>query len=104
MKHTVTKFEFIDSIMRVHDNAINEAFTTEALELLWYWYDSIYDASLYEDREFYPSDISGEWTQYKNIEEFRENYSDDYEDLDDIRDETIVIEIDDESFLAMNTI
>ncbi len=96
MKHTVTKWEFIDSIMRIYDNGKNEAFTTEGLEVLWNWYDGIE----YGDTEFYPADISGEWTQYKNIEEFRQNYTDEYEDLDDIRDRSIVLEIDDEAFLV----
>jgi len=96
MKHTITKWEFIDSIMRIHDNGKNGSFTSEGLEILWDWYDDIQ----YEDTEFYPSDVSGEWTQYKNIEEFRQNYTDEYEDIDDIRDRSIVLQIDDEAFLV----
>tara|TARA_R100001463_G_scaffold99257_1_gene153737 strand:- start:403 stop:705 length:303 start_codon:yes stop_codon:yes gene_type:complete len=96
MKHTVTKFEFIDSIMRIHDNAINEAFTGKALEVLWDWYDGIE----YGDVEFYPADISMQWKQYKNLKEYQNEYTDEYEDLDDIRDRTLVLEIDDESFLV----
>lgn len=96
MKHTVTKWEFIDSIMRINDNAKNGTFTTEALEILWDWYDDIE----YGDMEFYPSDISGAWSQYKNLKEFQNDYTDEYEDLDDIRDRSIVLQIDDESFLV----
>ena len=50
--------------------------------------------------EFYPSDISGAWAQYKNLKEFQNDYTDEYEDLEDIRNRSIVLEIDDESFLV----
>ena len=96
MYDTVTKFQFVDRIMRIHDNGKNGAFTVEALEILWDYYDDIE----YGNFEFYPSDISGQWTQYKNIEEFRQNYTDEYEDLDDIRERSIVLKIDDEAFLV----
>ena len=96
MKHTITKWEFIDSIMRIHDNRINETFTVEGLEVLYDYYDDLE----YGDMEFYPADISHQWTEYKNIEQFRKNYTDEYQNLDDISYRSLVLEIDDESFLV----
>jgi hypothetical protein len=40
-----------------------------------------------------------EFTEYENIEAFQDDYGSEYETLDDIRDVTTVIEIDDDAFI-----
>ena len=45
-----------------------------------------------------------EYTEYENLEEFQENYSEDFENcnLDDIRERTTVIEVGNESFIIQD--
>jgi|TARA_R110000822_G_scaffold1299_6_gene5890 hypothetical protein len=93
---TVTKFDFIDRMWKIHDNGKNGAYSIEGLEVLWDWLDGLE----YGHQEFYPADISCTWNEFKNLKEFQDNYTDEYEDLDDIRDISIVLEIDDEAFLV----
>tara|TARA_R110002050_G_scaffold316_3_gene1955 strand:- start:959 stop:1264 length:306 start_codon:yes stop_codon:yes gene_type:complete len=93
---TTSKFDFMDRMLKIHDNGKNEAYSIEGLEVLWNYYDEIENV-----KEFYPAEISSEWTQYNNMEDFRDNYSDAmFYELDDIRDKTIVLIIDDDSFLV----
>ncbi|HDY88534.1 hypothetical protein LCGC14_0360420 [marine sediment metagenome] len=43
--------------------------------------------------------ICCEYCEYENLAEFQKDYTDDYQTIEDIENDTIVIRIDDESFL-----
>ena len=40
-----------------------------------------------------------EYSEYANLKEFQDDYGTEYETIDDLRDETTVIMVDDESFI-----
>jgi len=46
--------------------------------------------------------ICCDYTEYKNIKEFQNAYSEDYKTIEDIEEKTQVIKIDDESFIIQN--
>lgn len=40
-----------------------------------------------------------EYSEYKSLAEFQDNYGKEYKSMDDVRDATTVIEIDEEAFI-----
>lgn len=42
-----------------------------------------------------------EFSEYDNIEAFQADYSDEYETMDDIRNETIVLDVGEEGFIIV---
>lgn len=97
MKDTVTEYEFVDRIVRLRPNNFSRAGLPALFEYL---------TQLEEDCgieiEFDPIGICCEFTEYENLKEFREAYSDEFATLDDIREETTFIQIDDEAFIIQD--
>jgi hypothetical protein len=45
--------------------------------------------------------ICCEYAEYESLEEFQEDYGDDYESIEDIESETTVISVDDDGFIIL---
>jgi hypothetical protein len=43
-----------------------------------------------------------DFTEYENLKEFQDNFSDSYESIEDIQEDTTVIMIDDDAFIIQN--
>jgi hypothetical protein len=43
-----------------------------------------------------------DFTEYENLKEFQDNYSEDYESIQDIEEDTTVIMVDDDAFIIQN--
>jgi len=94
MIQKINEYQFADAFKRIRpDN-----FSYEGLKAL---YDYLED---YEDDtggqiELDVIAICCDYYEYKDLKEFQEDYSEDYESIEDIEQETTVIMIDDTSFI-----
>ena len=94
MKTTITRHEFIDTL------AFQTAFSYEARAALFDYFEE-YEDSTGEELDFDPVAIRCEFVEYANIAEYWGEYGREQLCLDDIRDYTTVVEIDNESFLIV---
>lgn len=98
MKTTVNFFMFCDSFSETYKNH----FTYEGKRAL-YDYLIEYEESTGEETELDPVAYCCEYTEYEDLKEFQAEYSDKYETLDDIEEQTTVIRIEGkESFIIAN--
>ena len=97
MKATVTEYEFVDRIMRIRPNNFSRAGLFALFGHITEW-EGISEIEM----EFDPIGLCCEFTEYENLKEFHESYSDEYATLEDIREETTVIQIDDEAFIIQD--
>ena len=87
MKDTITIWQFRDAM--VNDRF---GFSYEGATAL-FDYLTEYEGDTGEELDFDPIAFSCEWTEYENLEEALNDYSDDYKTIDDLSDTTQVIEI-----------
>ena len=88
MKKTIGFREFEDSFEKMGK------FSQEGLlELFDYLED--YERETGEEIELDPISFCCEFTEYENLKEFQEAYSEEYETIEDIEEKTIVIRIED---------
>ena len=74
-------------------------FSPSGLRALFDYFEELEEDAGYS-LEFDPVAICCEYTEYDNIEEFHLEYDkEDYPDIDAINDETVVIMIDEDSFI-----
>jgi len=93
MKETVTVYRFRDAF-RQSDTYKNN-FSYEGLHALFEYFEELED-DCGEEFEFDMIGVCGEYTEYDSLEDFRDDYgtfAEPYKTLDDIREETVVIEI-----------
>ena len=96
MKQTITEYQFIDSFTgNYKDN-----FSYEGKQALFDFLEEI-ESELDEEIELDPIALCCEYTEYENIAELQENYTD-IESMEDLEDHTCVIMIDDQSFIIQN--
>jgi len=76
-------------------------FSYEGLMALFEWLEDLED-SMGEEQELDVIGLCCEYTEYSSLKEFQENCGEDYESIEDIESETIVIPIDEESFIIVN--
>ena len=86
MKQTITENQFVDAI--VGDDYNNMSY--EGAQALFEYIEE-YEDSIGEETELDVVAIRCEWTEYENIEEVSRDY--DIDNLDDLRDNTSVIEV-----------
>lgn len=97
MKDTVTEYEFVDRIMRLRPNNFSRA----GLAALFEYLTEIEEDCGFEI-EFDPIALCVEFTEWKNLKEFQEDYSTDFKTLEQISYDTQVIQIDDEAFITQD--
>ena len=89
MKQNVSEYDFIDGFMKIRpDN-----FSRNGLQCL-YDYLINYEEDTGVEMEFDVIAICCDFSEYKDLKEINEQYGKDFEDLDDLREYTQVIECD----------
>jgi hypothetical protein len=95
MKSTVGFCEFCD---RFRDMNRNETFSYEGKRALFNWLEE-YENETGEEIELDVIALCCEYSEYANIEEFRNDYGEEYENIQDIEDKTIVIPVGSDGFI-----
>ena len=95
MIQTITSSEFTSAF---HKMGRGNNFTYEGLIAL-YDYLEEYEDSTGEQIELDVIAICCEYNEYESLEEFQEDYSEDYQSIEEIEHATQVIMIDDTSFI-----
>ena len=92
MKETVTVYRFLHIFKG--SNTYQNHFSHDGLIALFEYFEELED-DCGEEFEFDMIGICGEYTEYDSLEDFNADYSSDDKvyTLDDIREETVVIEI-----------
>ena len=96
MKQYVTESTFIDAFKQ-SDTRKNQ-FSYEGLKALFEYFEE-YEDSTGEELEFDMIGICCEYTEYDNLKELNNNYSKQYKDLEELREETEVIVVDYDKFI-----
>ena len=91
MIQTITKSDFTTAFHRM---GRGNNFTYEGLIAL-YDYLEDYEDSTGEQIELDVIAFCCEYTEYESLQEFQEDYGDEYQSLEDIEDRTILIPLDD---------
>jgi len=94
MIQTINEYQFADAFKKIRpDN-----FSYKGLKAL---YDDliIYEESSGDPIELDVIALCCDYSEYESLEDFQEDYGDDYESIDEIGDATTVIMIDDTSFI-----
>lgn len=95
MIQTITKSDFTSAFHRM---GRGKQFSYEGLIAL-YDYLEQYEEDIGEQIELDVIAICCEYSEYKSLKEFQEDYGEDYESIEDIEDRTTVIPVDDEAFI-----
>jgi len=97
MKQSVNEWDFIDAFKQAgrEDN-----FSYEGLKALFEYLEE-YEDSTGEELELDVVAICCDFTEYEDLKELQDNYSD-IEDMDDLQDHTTVIMINDENFIIQD--
>jgi hypothetical protein len=98
MKQTVNFYTFERVFNSSH---YSNNFTYDGLKALYDYLDQC-EEDFGEEIELNVCALCCDFTEYKNLKEFQHYFSDGYENMDDIKEDTTVIMIDDESFIIQN--
>jgi len=98
MKNTVTLYDFERAFVNA---GRKDQFTYDAKKALFEYLEQ-YEEDCDTEIELDVIALCCEYTEYENLKEFQDNYGEKFETLDDIRDETTVIEIDDDAFIIQD--
>ncbi len=97
MKQDITKSQFMDAFRNA---GRGNQFSYDGKSALYDYLESVTDDTGQE----YDLDVIAlcvEFTQYANLEELQQNYSD-IEDMDDLKDHTLVIPVNDNAFIIQD--
>ena len=95
MKTNVNFSDFCDAF---NGHGRENQFTYEGKRALFDYLEEL-EADMVEDIELDVIALCCEYTEYKDLAEFQADYSGNYETIDDIRDDTTVIMVDDDAFI-----
>ena len=98
MKQSITQSQFIDAL---HNCGRGEQFTYNGLVALYDFLEGM-EQDTGTEYELDVIALCCEFTEYEGLEEFQDNYGNDYQSIDDINKETTVIMIDDTSFIIQD--
>ena len=94
MIQTINEYQFADAFNKIRpDN-----FTYRGLIALYNYFEQ-YEEDTGEQIELDVIALCCEYNEYEDLAEFQEDYSEDYESIEDIERETQVIMIDDDAFI-----
>ena len=94
MKTTVTVTTFVDAFRALRpDN-----FSNDGLQALFSYLEE-YETDTGEELELDVIALCCDFAEYQNLEEFQRDYSDEYQTIDEIEEDTTVIMINHESFI-----
>ena len=94
MIQTINEFQFEDAFKSIRpDN-----FSYEGLKALYDYFEQ-YEDDTGEQIELDVIGLCCEYVEYEDLEAFQEDYSEDYESIEEIEHATTVIMIDDDAFI-----
>ena len=76
----------------------SDHFSYEGLQVLFEWLEDLEDGQG-KEQELDVIGLCCDFSEYDNLKEFQDDYGKDYECIEDIENDTIVIPINDESFI-----
>ena len=94
MKQTINEFDFVQAFKELRPNNFSKA----GLFALFDYLEQLED-DIGEETELDVIDLCCEYAEYDSLAEFREDYGEDYNTMQDIEYHTTVIMIDNESFI-----
>ena len=94
MIEVVTESQFIERFRQIRPTN----FTYEGLQALFEYLEQLEDDTG-EEIEFDVIGLCCEFSQYDNLKEFQDDYGKGYECIEDIENETMVVPVDEESFI-----
>lgn len=97
MKRNVSEYDFQRAF---EDMGRSDQFSYKGLKAL-YEYLERFEEDTGQEMELDVIALCCEFTEYKNLEELQENYTD-IEDMEDLEQHTMVIMIDEESFIIQD--
>jgi len=97
MFQSITKSDFTSAFHRMNRG---EQFSYKGLIAL-YDYLEQYEEDTGEQIELDVIAICCEYSEYESLEEFQEDYGDDYQSIDEIEQVTTVIPVDDDGFIIL---
>ena len=92
----IDKYDFIRAFEQVRPDNFSRA----GLSAL-YDYLEQYEEDTDEQIELDVIALCCDYAEYESLEEFQEDYSEDYESIEDIESETTVITVDDDGFIIL---
>jgi len=95
MKITIT---FNDFESRFQNYGRGEQFSYEGLQALFEWLEE-FETDTGEEQELDVIGLCCDFMEYEDLKEFQADYGKEYESIEDIENDTIVIPIDKESFI-----
>ena len=95
MKQSINEYQFRDAF---HKMGRDEQFSYAGLSALYDYLEQLGD-DIGEEIELDVIALCCEYAEYDSLAEFREDYGEDYNTMEDIEYHTTVIMIDDESFI-----
>ena len=94
MIEVVTESQFIDRFRKIRPTN----FTYEGVQALFEYLEQ-YEDDTGEEIELDVIGLCCEFYQYDNLKEFQDDYGKDYECIEDVENETMVVPVDEESFI-----
>ena len=95
MKQTLNMYDFERAFINMERN---NHFSHEGLKALFDYIEQ-YEDDIGEDFELDVIGLCCDYAEYDNLKEFQNDYSKEYESIEDIENETVVIPIDNDSFI-----
>lgn len=95
MKQSIGQSQFNDAFINMNRK---ENFTYEGRKALFDYLEQ-YEEETGEEIELDVIALCCEYTEYSDLEEFQKDYGDEYESIEDIEEKTIVIKMENGSFI-----
>ena len=98
MKQTINDCDFIDAFRNYFGGQYKTNFSYEGLKALFEWFEE-YENDTGEEMELDVIAICCDFSEYESLKEYNEDYDKEYEEIEAISDDTMLIKIDDERFI-----
>ena len=98
MKQSVNEYDFIDAFRNYFGGQYKTNFSYEGLKALFEWFEEL-ENDTGEEMELDVIAICCDFSEYESLKEYNEYYDKEYEEIDEIADDTTLIKIDDERFI-----
>lgn len=98
MKKTINVYDFRDEFVRM---SRRNSFSYEGSGKLFEYLEQ-YENDCGEEIELDVIALCGEFSEYESIADFQKDYGEEYKTLEDIEKETIVIPVDNDSFIIQS--
>jgi len=92
----ISEYDFIRAFEQVRPDNFSRA----GLSALYEYFEQL-EEDIGNPIELDVIAICCEYAEYESLEEFQEDYSEDYESIEDIESETTVITVDDDGFIIL---